>query len=65
MSCDVRQACVDTTKTSSSVVSQMYTDHNMTAAHFPTHQAVDNAVAQVSQSSSETWIKNCMALAAE
>jgi len=42
----------------------MYTDHNMTAAHFPTHQAVDNAVAQLSQGSSKTWIKNCMALAA-
>jgi len=36
----------------------------MTAAHFPTHKAADNAVAQVSGSSSKTWIKNCMALAA-
>jgi hypothetical protein len=34
----------------------------MTAAHFPTHQAAKNAVAQVSRSSSKTWIKNCMAL---
>jgi len=42
----------------------MYTDHNMTTAHFPTHQAVDNGVAQVSQSSGKTWIKNCMALVA-
>jgi hypothetical protein len=34
----------------------MYTDHNMTAAHFPTHQAVDIAEAQMSQFSSKTWI---------
>jgi hypothetical protein len=31
----------------------MYTDHNMTAAHFSTHQTVDNTVAQLSQSSSK------------
>jgi hypothetical protein len=44
----------NTTKSSSTTDIQVYTDRNMTVEHFPTHQAVDSAVAQMSQSSSKT-----------